>query len=362
MSRGHGVFDTPHVWMPEGCLDAWHTAKAGSAGSQVPVVILGDSIAQGYNATSFNRTSWEAVVRIALQARYGEAGRYFGVSDSVKLTPFIVAGDVAWTLPAAGWTNFSMLGFQGYLLGANGDAATFAPPGAYAFVDFDLKVSQAPDGSTATLTVDTVGQTAPTYFNAGYLHHVTFQYTGFASATHTVVVTQTQAAKVAYLAGAVCYPRGRGASGLLWVREALQGSTSLIAMPQYPTQQAAYLGSKGSIEDWAPKLVVVALGVNVCQNWVGVEQFAWNLAQLAQSAQNAGSSLVVLMSYGASSFTNAAAYGQYVAAAREVAHSFNAAFVNAHSAFGAAAGLIGSGGHPNDAGHALMANLLLGIL
>jgi lysophospholipase L1-like esterase len=122
-----------------------------------------------------------------------------------------------------------------------------------------------------------------------------------------------------------------------------------------------------TVQDFNPKLTILSLGVNDCGNYFGTAMTAYALGQLAQAAQNAGSSILFVIPYiGIPGLTNYTSWPLYMKAIKGVAGDFNAAVCNVHSYWAAnpnGAGYIYTDGiHPIDAGHASIAAFVGSVL
>lgn len=351
------------VNIPPGALTAWTAAKAVASRQQVNVCVIGDSITQGLYASSWTHTSWFGLLKTALQSKYGDAGSYTGPAESIAFTlKAIPPQDAQWTLTGAGWGAYNMIGPTAGGRVTAGDRCTFSSLAP--FRDFDLHVTQNPNGVPLKVTVDGAVQPgAPTMFNAAWRRHVVFPYSGFPHARHTVDVV-CAASGYASMGGITYYPKGRAAPGIVVNKLARSAYTSGLFLAPFPTLQPDYQPAKAMVEDFGPRLVIISLGINDCSDAVGFDLYKYNLAQACQSARNAGASIVLLMPARTSASLNNDNWPNYLTAAREVADAFTGAFVNIHAYWGnhAAGYLSKDAVHPNDAGHASIAGLLLGFL
>jgi lysophospholipase L1-like esterase len=183
---------------------------------------------------------------------------------------------------------------------------------------------------------------------------VTYPYSGFASTTHTVDV-KLAANGFGWLSGVTSYPTGRSTPGILMVKHAKGGITTGVLGNNFPTTDATFWSVTGTIADWNPKLVIIELGINDANALLGADLFRYNLASACQSAVSVGASIVLIGAYCGSGNINQNYWSNYLSVIRQVADVFGAVFIDVHSSFGTASGLIsGPNIHPNDAGHAAM--------
>ncbi len=341
---------SPYIMVPNGALAAWNTAKGNMGSAAQPVMVIGDSIGQGYYASVWYTKSWQGLVRAALAARYGNAGEYIGLGDcgvtgeGTAYGPATgvlnAATDYQWmatlNTPTTGWISLSYM--AGEYQGPSSHAATdtyVLTPNAGTFTDFDLWGYQDANGAAFTVDANTGTVGSPVWvsqsagsgvfasngsatppsvppYPTGYSVTNTPALTGLASGAYKrsarwynwtstgVMMSQIRITNTGngnlYIAGATIFPTGRAATGLLWIKQAFQGRTASVhGVPIYPTIQPQFLQCPAMIEDFpqTPKLVLLSLGVNDMQGAVGLDAYAYGLEQLARSASNVGASLVM---------------------------------------------------------------------
>lgn len=203
----------PFILVPDGSLDVWTAAKAASPSSAARVLILGDSLGQGNNATSRMTQSFFGKWRQALTGSTG---------STVGSTPYALGGDwwpcsasiagdasygapVPWVL--SNTPTFLTTGYGKTPLwsGTPTNPATFTSP--YAHTDADIHYLDIGTG-TWTYTVDGGGAVTITLANTGLQRKVAL--TGLSNATHTIVFTGQSAVNVLQPQGISIYPTSAG--------------------------------------------------------------------------------------------------------------------------------------------------------
>lgn len=105
------VIDEYGIDAPEGWARGWPQALAEAGDRRVNVTVFGDSIGEGYYASDRYATSWWAIWRDHLQARFGHGGSGFlsvAGAPAAALPPFPIAETGTWTADRSAGTNVSL--------------------------------------------------------------------------------------------------------------------------------------------------------------------------------------------------------------------------------------------------------------
>ncbi len=368
----------PAVYVPDGALDQWIAAR--SAPRVCPVVMVGDSILRGANATALADRHFAAVTMAALQARYGNAGEGFhGVWDTTDAsygggTNYSAKSRPCWSYAGnwADWFSYG-LGGQARVSGAMGAAAT----GQFIGTTVDVWVGQNGGGGPFTVQVDGVSYDAngvanggggnPSCNNGGIVSPVkAVSITGLVPGSHTIVLTQA-GAQTLILHGITAYS-GVG-RGILPYPLGISGRSLWQAAVNTTADTP-----KGSVEflQPQPKLVVIEHVVNDMQQQIAYDTFEYQARRYCDSARMAGASVVfVIPCIGplAGNWLNNTYAHFYIDRIYNLARRFGCAVLDINAAWEAlgptaVAGLITGGGnsHPSDAGHADIAARLIALL
>lgn len=349
-------------------LDAWVAARSAVASAPATIVAVGDSITEGSHASD-RAHRWLDVLRTSLRTRLGLAAGGVGYTPAAFSSG--LRGDgMSWTTAATitgGWSDMAFAGF-GYrglqstsagtitwsVLGSSADLwyLTFSGGGSFSW--------RVDGGSPTTISTDSVTwATARTTIALG------------ADDVHTVTVT--------WVSGAV------GVCGISAYHGDATSGIHVVDAAHYGYSTGAYLGLLGSdptadeaaavqtaIGALGPDLVIVALGAgDYIDHAYSTTDCAAHITTLVSTYIGQGASVLVMGAYRVVDSVVAPGQDQtwasYLSAMQAAAVAAGAAWLDL-SATMPQADTTGSGYyhtdgvHPNDAGHAHIAGLLLDIL
>jgi lysophospholipase L1-like esterase len=204
-------------------LRRFRYALGGRNAAPVDILHVGDSITQGYRASSLaNR--WPSVMRDHLRTRYpttGITGGGFGYVPARTISNYIAPFSDNIVTALSGGTNVFGLDGVDIQLGA-GNSATFVFTGTGA----DILTTTFAGGGTYTYTIDGgAASSAVSVAKTGANEYgtITTQIRGLSSASHTLVITR--ASGTVFLEGIMVYD-GDEAKGIRSTVAALAGSYS----------------------------------------------------------------------------------------------------------------------------------------
>lgn len=225
----------------------------------------------------------------------------------------------------------------------------------------DVMYPTASIGGTMGVSID--GAAKPTVSGQGESHDgLLDSFDGLAAGTHTVTVSATSGGVV--VDGVIAYPAGRS-SGIRLIDASKWGITAA---------DVATGGYDGvSLSTWlaavTPDLVIVELGANDWSTGATISAFSASLESIMStiSSSAASSDVMVLGIQRRSDVSTSAtpSWDDYLTAMAGSASSHSAAFVNLDSLLGHAADHpadFASNFHPNDSGHAKIADTVGGML
>ena len=384
-------------YLPSGWNDAWQTAKAASGTTQANLLQIGDSVGQGFVSTDVFAKGYFGLMRANLLKTYTLGGDFYGPQmnatfDSHVTTPPYVYG--------AGARSFGN-GGRGYWIYNNavyaGNFVTFTTPYACTAIDihygnytagaFDYSVD---GGGAVTQTVTGSGGTGPD------CTHAKISLTGLANTTHTIAFQNPTATPASCLITGITTWKST-TTGINFANMSVSGFSSAnfvtrVDSASNPLCPALYQGytpqkeGQGSASQIAnntgygfptqPHLAIIQLGINDLQQSVSAATFATNVTYFIQAFRRGQPNASIIL-LGASNpdgvnsdmrtpFTGAKNWQQYLLQMFTLAQMFNCAFVNIHAKWGelgVTSGFQASGdGHPLDAGHQDIANVLNTII
>jgi lysophospholipase L1-like esterase len=377
-----GYFDPPdpYVTAPAGWDACWKAAKAASGSTPAWMVAIGDSIAQGCNASNWMATSWYQLVRSKLLGAYPlMADFWLSTHDAA-----IAAGSFNGTPPFVSQATARQQG-TGWCYGAiyywnaavAGTMTVFTSP--YACTDMDIVYYDKTAG-TYTYQVDGAAAQTITCTAAGQYNRI--QLTGLSNAVHTITFGAQSAGNVMLLAGVATYRNRVGGLGFgLLSTYGLQlyawsysgdGPADLFLQMQGKNTAATGFGFPTQ-----PSLAVIELGINDCANAQTTANFQDWLRRMIQALRRGqpNCSIVILAPCNpdatnsevtTNNWANSANWITFLDVLQRTAAYFNCAFINMHAKWGEMPVSQGfctaSQPHPSDAGHADIAAVLQGLL
>lgn len=385
----------------------WNTnikaALAGASGANAKIAVVGDSIACGFLSSNIQTKGWVDLMRIALQATYGNGGS--GYISSAKSTVAIadatytgagVGGVVAttgtWTMSVADGPGASSI--RGESLNAT---STWLVNGTSVKVYY-LGGSGGVVYGTFTVTID--GVLVDTVNSANASSAVLSKTYAVSAGAHTVLITCTTSAGAGMLNAIICGVWGRNATGVIvdnyshgnWPSTAMAnttantwGTTSNGSGSLQGTFGKAGQLSGGSLNP--ADLVITAFGVNDCRSvasgyGITPDQFSKNillyLSDVRETSPNCDILIVVNHVGTAIEDQTLLYYHQYLNRLQGIAQSYGAGLVDIWTllrnsyAGGTAAGFFGNHAnpgvvgsdnvHPCDAGHAFIEAKILAAI
>lgn len=369
-----------YLYLPEGWDGAWKLAKAASSGTPAWMTVLGDSITQGAFATAWNTGGWYGLVRDNLIARgLIRHGDLWSPADSLDFISSY-GGTPPFTVSATNrtWRNWGFGNAPTYT-GAASEVVTFDTPYACTAMDFHTNNFAAGDLS---YNIDAAG--AVTITSTTDRWNKKTSVSGLANTTHQVKFSQASVTNAMALTGITTY--ANPSAGIGFARQAASGNPGYIyRINGSPVDMAAiWQGRTTSLTTGyggptQPALAIIALGINDCQSSFGFGP--WEFYEVLRrliTAFRRGSPGCSILIIGYSNpdsvycdlssglFTNPQHWPLYLDAMARASAAYRCAFVNIHAKWGAtpvAQGFMTNGSaHPNDAGHADIANVLTPIL
>jgi hypothetical protein len=350
----------------------WRAARGKAATQPAVIVVFGDSIGQGIASTVPWNKGWVGLMRDALQARFGDGGSGFlGVVDS---PPAQSAGYATRATVAGTWTAHGTdFGVGGTLLFSSSLGATYTEPsvrGRY----IDVHTLTAAATGTFEVRINGVLQAQTIDGNAAAGTKVTTYDRGAGNTGPCSVEIRATSATVSYLCGIV----GRNASSVIVHNMSKWGEASALALAgSYSGATTANSIGVKSIFDFAPDLFIYAMGGNDHTGAVATSTVRGNVRyalNLAKGAKAGGAcDLLYSVSHIAENDAVGNVWDTYVDQIQRVILPMGGAVVNHwargesyfnyldEKGYSSVAGNV----HPNDAGHAWMAqpviDLLLGV-
>lgn len=327
-----------YAWNLDKGLRNWNIAKAKSVAlnTQPNIVFLGDSITAATGATTSD-SGFVGLIRNAMQMSTGLAGHGF-VCENVFI-------------PDGTWTTFNS--------GTNLKTYKATPASnSVSFKDFiksvDVIYSTYPDGGTATIKID--GSTVGTInCNGAQSYHNVATFTVSNASPHTLQVVPATSGNT-YIEGFNCYS---GTSGLLVHRVGHAG-----------IKCADYINSAdiiASTSAFNPMLTAIMLGTND-SGVIDIPTYTARLDAIVKQALTTGDVLIMSMGDRSDGKTSNPPYSAYVDAQKQVAITNNTAYLSIYDRWNRDytwannKGLMFDTVHPNQAGHADIAEALRTVL
>jgi lysophospholipase L1-like esterase len=327
---------------PDTALRAWHAALADPTAT-ADVLLLGDSIAEGYGASS-RATWWAELVRAELQSHWGGAGS--GYHPVAPASPFTFPS--IWTPTGGRASSDAGIGLRSHVL-TPGSGPLIA---RIATSRFDLVYGAGPTGGVMQVSVDgqvvaRVDTTAPEgetrRWSSGTL------VAGEHIVTVDAVASPGDAPRRVVVEGLVTTDATEGVR--VW-----NGGHAGFGTSHF----AAARGWERSVALADPELVIVTLGTNDYSQ-VTATEFAANLSLIVDRIRAAASGPVsiALMPMWKSVGRESDRYEAYVLAQRRLAEAEGLALMDLSR--DDARILTDDGKHPNDAGQRAIADAVLRV-
>jgi lysophospholipase L1-like esterase len=370
------------VYIPAGWGRFWQPKRDTATTGTARLVVVGDSVSQGYYASDLNNTNWVSLMRQSLQTQYGNGGSGFFTTSRSDLA---IGADAA--IVSAWETNKSLLtATGGWSLGGTG---------------FGPGICWLTTTSAGTLTFQVRGSTIKMYSASGAAPRAPYTYsidggapvtvtvatggstgvqvntvTGLANTTHTIVISWAGTGTDPLFFYGVS---GENTTGIIVDNMGRAGykSSDVIANA---TLGAAWNGGTAYPAD----LVIYSMALNDANTAVTADTWLTNVATYLKemrAAHNGATDLLLLLQH-VGNFGSTAGYtlySQYAARIRGLAEAYGAALVdmwslgrnswdywNSLSYWGnatTAGGIAGTDSvHPSDAGHAYIASQVTPIV
>ena len=343
---------SPAVQAPAACpstLTAWCAALAGSGSTPANVLVVGDSVAEGYWAPD-RADSWVNLVRARLQLDGGGSGMgYLPVTDALPSTP---AFPDLWNY-GGGTISSQGLGDRSYTINSAAGFASATVPADR----FQLSYTTSPTGGAMRILID--GQQAArvdTYNALATTSGRTWLSAPLSPGSHmiTVVADNTGHLPVySVVVEGVMVFNGDDTSGVhIW-----DSSHSGYTATNFLIQDSANLPS--DIAQANPDLVIIELGTNDMTDQVLPSAFEANLASIISTvtANDSHVPSVLLMPMWDATSHDAATYQQYVAAEQDLARKQGLSLADLSGVDPTI--YTADGTHPNTAGGQIAADTVL---
>jgi len=331
---------------PDPWVDPWIAwadayATAASSGGQAHVAFFGDSIVQGYYATTpLYSNSWVAQVQAALDTATGVTSGT-GMVPAYERNMSTATGDARWGVTGT-WTSATNYGFlsRGRSSNASGSTCTFGP---VTCAGFRIAYAQTSSGGTFTATVDAG---TPENINSNGATATIVHDIAASSGSHTLTITAPTSDYV-FLVGV----------------EALRNPTTGVKTSRIGfsgAESAQLAGASTAITSLPacralnPDLAVICMGLNDAFNATSAEVLAANLTTMAEAFAADGAS-VALMVPPPPNPTFLSGWSVYADAIRDTAYSVQTGLIDLTDhwgSYGASSGFYHDDVHPNDAGSA----------
>ncbi|MNN16194.1 hypothetical protein D3C81_1293250 [compost metagenome] len=320
--------------------------------------MLGDSITRGSYTSDEPNTAWGSLLRISLQAKYGNAG--VGWINALEAT--FPAGAKPRASMGTGWIQAAgtKSGYGGGYLNSNGavTALTFTFTGD----KFTLVYVKGPTGGNADVKIDgtSVGTLNCNGASATFNNYQNF--TGLTNAQHTLTITPATTAPIMV-------------QGIIAEISAPGVQVHKMGMASYTSIDWNNTNTKSAWSGKPPHLTFITLGVNDGGLGTGLANYRTNMDALVQFWLGLGSSVILMpLMRGGSAWTSA--WPDFVNVNYDLAKKYNVGLIDMYAAwnkdyasmqtrglFGTATeDFTGNSGtntaHPGDKGHRYMANII----
>jgi lysophospholipase L1-like esterase len=228
------------------------------------LLLIGDSVTEGYNATDRQTNSWASLLRDKLQAKYGAGGLGF---QSPLRDVYTFNGD--WQT----YTNFGVSNSARYATGT-ANKITFTLPGD----NYDIYVQGASNAGAFTVQIDSDTPIAitPTTANVAEKHTVATNTYG----THTVTITAPATGYIYFLGAS----SNKGNTG---VRVHNTGKGGAVIA------DVSYGNRKDFIKAINPDLTIIAMTINDFQYQTPIATYRERMVIVIEEALKYGSVMVI---------------------------------------------------------------------
>lgn len=328
-----------------GHLPIWSAARAAAGSQRAKIVVIGDSVGVGWNATNRGTQGWVPLLRGALQASYGVGGGgSLGITDELGAY-WLHAGETTWT--RVGFANAD--GFGLYLFSAKGtvgDYMTRSWSGRYLAVHWKGSTS-----NSANFTVSINGGAAQAVNGAANNNYNVSEFDAGSDGTHTVRIdAPSTASKYAWITGCIPYKTLDGVS-------VINASYSGRRIDNYVS--GAFGTALDELATIGPDLVIYSLTINDYNTQYSLANYSTRLDTAIVKAQAAGADVMLVVNNDIQAI-QAIPYAAYRDTVLSKAKKNRAAYLSFYDywkryAAANAAGWMGDGTHPSTAGQAFMA-------
>lgn len=372
----------PFVYIPDGALDVWRTARDASATAPAWIDFVGDSYTHGINSTDITTKSWVALVRAQLLGRgFPLMGDFYHITQSDQYNIYYT-GTPPFTINTTGSTSpFSYYWGRVWYYPATGALSNtpivFTSP--YACTDMDIYWWDT-NASSGTWTYNVDGGSTQTVTNTGANKIQKTSISGLANTTHVINFLGQSGNYNLFIMGVATY--SSRTHGIGFCRLATSGTAfwNLTTNDGVPADRMQiYSGNNNGTPNFGfpmqPHLATIAYGINDTTLYsirFGPQGFKDGLRRMIESYRRGRDNCSILliinpdMDPDSSDEASGALFGNtgngytltcdaYYQAARD----YNCALVNLNARWGedpVGQGFLPSGGqHPTDVGYADMA-------
>jgi lysophospholipase L1-like esterase len=306
----------------ESGLSKYKSALKNSDTRKVKIYCIGESNTRGeYSSDEVNK-SWVGIMKSSIQNQYGNSGEGFiNIYEGalpIGAKPRWTLGD-GWVVSGASRELLSNVGGFGGCFG-NSDKNTSPATLIFTGTNLDLLYSKAPDGGTATVTID--GKKVDTINCLG--EEVSFSnkvsYKKLSNTIHRLVINPNTTSNI-FIEGAIALSSKTGIE------------VDKIAMS---SKRASYFNTPLTKKIWdtlpEPDLVLLSFGLNEAGNGISVEDYKANMIGLVTYWQGRGSDVCLVPNQKpADSWTTN--WPDYVAAVYEIADTYKTGIVDIYKAY-----------------------------
>jgi lysophospholipase L1-like esterase len=364
MTMMGGKKSLPAIWGP----------GLNPSSARVSMAVIGDSIVDGYSSTNFDATDFVSLVRATLQTKYGNGGE--GFISTVHAEP---TGESGWENPPANRWSFGVGGrwtLPSFDTKEGWGAIAAAPYWNGATVDPQITATFDSVQVMTGIKFDTDAQTLEVIIDGGAPSTISL---GGGAAGHSQFAPGTLYTYTAALGShTVLF---NAAAGYVWIEgvRPLIGSAGIVVdrfgkagmraqwlgVPNdadYTNYNVHYKALAGCVDVLPTNLFVVMLGVNDFVNSVTAANFQTYMGVIAARCKAKGNCILVVPPK-PNSGTDAA-YLDYANAIIAAGAANSCTVLNIFSRWGSTynAAYMENDTHPNNAGHADIAQALLALV
>ena len=368
------------VFVPEGWGQFWRPKRNASGGVASKVMVVGDSIAEGYYATDPRTDSWVGQMRTSLQDSYGDGGsgmfstaRTDVISGAPAPTIAVWEGNGQYATTTGTWTA----GAQFFGPGISFIVSTAAATATFQVRGSTIKLYSIDGAAPRAAYTYSIDGGAPVTVNPiiGATTIRVVPVTGLSNGNHTVVISW---------AGAPTEP-------LNFIGVAGENSTGCIidnlGKAGSNTTTSGWTANSALSQQWnggpsnPADLLIYVLGANDAATSVTPDAYISNMALLMSNVRDGafgqdafGNTDIIIVQNHFGHFTNPLTFAQYGSRLHDLADTYGAAYVNIWSSgrnswpywnslgFWGNASNPGPAGtdnvHPSNAGHTFMSSVI----